>query len=252
MELDRPLDFEELKIDPIKKKKRKKAVLSIEAEKAAELLSQREIKLVSVDDIHPNPWNKNSMAADYYKALKMNLSNPAVGFTIPILVREHPDGDGFQILDGYHRHKAASEVGYKEIPCVVIPAMSDSLAKYITVESNQIHGTTKDIDLKLLMKEIEISAADWVDENFDIYKAALVEEPIEDGSFYAMSDDDIGVNKEQTEPITLYFSPSQSERFRKVTSQLRLAAGITLEAATDDIVKHFIESTGFGEIPKED
>lgn len=242
-------DFQE---DTPKKKKKKRKIDSINWETVKPLLEQREFKRIPVGQIHPNPWNKNRMSAEYFKELKNNLENSAVSFTIPILVRVDPDGDGYQVIDGAHRLKAAQELRFEEIPCIVMPPMSDSQAKYLTLESNAIRGETKDTDLKDLLKEIEMEGLEWLgDDEFDIYKGVMVDIPVDDASKYALSDDDLQSERTLTEPITLFFSQEQAAKFRLITSQLRLIHSYTLEQAVSDVFDFYDEQTGLGKIEKE-
>lgn len=60
------------------------------------------------------------------------------GFCAPILVRPIKGGR-FEVISGNHRFMAASELGMKEVPCVV-SRMDDRAAKRLAVNLNTIHG----------------------------------------------------------------------------------------------------------------
>lgn len=220
----------------------------VDREELNKVLKEREHKLISINDITPNPWNKNKMGAQYFAALKANIANPKVGFTIPVLLRPNPDPDAtipYMIIDGEHRYKAAKDIGYTEIPAIIFKQMPDSLAKYLMIESNAVHGDTSDADIKAVLSEIEND--DFLEE-FDIWAATITEEPLEDTSKYAMDDDDLDdLDKDTTVPVTLYFSRTdQIDIFRRTIGQIRLSEGCTQEQAVMAVINHFNETTGFG------
>jgi ParB/RepB/Spo0J family partition protein len=63
----------------------------------------------------PAESNPNVMDPERYEALVGAIRD--MGFLQPILVRRV--GEKFEVVDGHHRRKAALDLGYKEIPCVV-------------------------------------------------------------------------------------------------------------------------------------
>lgn len=210
-------------------KRKQKTIMSIE--ELEQKQAEKQFKMIDVDDIIPNPFNKNKMGATQFKALKDNLSNPHVGFTIPILVMPHPDhpDGGYMVVDGEHRHRAASQLGYRKIPCIVLPPLSESMLKYVMVESNNVHGVTSDSDLKDLIQSIQQSGEEWI-ETLDVWKDACVNRPVEeDTSKYDLDEDDLGSGKIQTNQISLYLTDEQIDDFRRITGQFRLRDGITLE-----------------------
>ena len=72
---------------------------------------EAKIKKVSIDEVSPNTWNPKADTSPKYDKIKQSLE--VNGYAQPIMVREK-DG-GYEIIDGYHRYKAALELGYSEI-----------------------------------------------------------------------------------------------------------------------------------------
>lgn len=221
----------------------------VDKEALQKVIGQRQYKLINVNDICPNPYNKNKMGQQYFAALKANLADERVGFTIPILVRPNPDKDStvpYMIIDGEHRWRGAKDIGYLEIPCIVFPQMSESLAQYLMIESNAIHGDTADADIKKILSTIE---SDDFLKGLDVWANTVTDAPVEDEQKYALGDDDLAdIGTDATVPVTLYLKrPEQIDKFRVVVGQLRLSSGCTQEEAVMQIVEHFMESTGFGE-----
>ena len=228
------------------KRKAKVDLSSIDREALQKVLKERKHQYVDPKSITPNPWNKNRMGDLYFAALKANLANPQIGFTIPVLLRPNPDKKSevpYMIIDGEHRYKAAKELGYDEIPAIVFPEISDAVAKYLMIESNAIHGETSDADIKNVLSTIEDDL-----ENLDVWANTVTEEPLEEDGKYGLDDDDLAdVGSEPTVPVTLYLKrPEQIDKFKLVVGQLRLAHGCTQEEATMMVVDHYMESTGFG------
>lgn len=234
------------------KKNAKVDLSKVNRERLQEVVKNRPHLFISVDEIFPNPWNKNRMGSQYYMALKANMANESIGFTIPILVREHPEGNGYQIIDGEHRWKASKDVGLKEIPCIVMPNVSDTLLKFLMIESNAIHGTTSDADQKAVLQDIELQkeTEDWLKE-VDVWAYTVTDEPEDNSSKYELPPDANDVDKYDTQPVTLYLTQEQMIKFKKIIGQLRFCRGTTQEDAVLECIEHFEETTGFGEIEKE-
>ncbi len=98
-----------------------------------------DVRVVSISDIEPNPWNPNKMDAfTYTKALD---SIKRYGPIDPITVRPHPSVKGrWQIIDGEHRWKAARDLGLKTFPIVDLGPIDDQTAMKLTVVLNELRG----------------------------------------------------------------------------------------------------------------
>ena len=67
------------------------------------------------------------------------------GFTQPIVAAKSStparDGsEGFKIVDGEHRWRAANTLGFDEVPVAVVP-MSEEQAKIATLRHNRARGS---------------------------------------------------------------------------------------------------------------
>lgn len=94
-------------------------------------------KELFLSQIEPNPWNPNIQEDAVFKSLKESIKKN--GFTCPILVREL-EKDKYQIIDGEHRHKACTALGYVKIKVESMGVVSDEIAKVLTIALNNIRG----------------------------------------------------------------------------------------------------------------
>ena len=103
--------------------------------------------------LHPNPWNPNKMSDHVFNAERESIGR--FGFIDPITVRKHPElDDAYQIIDGEHRWRVATELKLKSIPICVID-VSDVEAKKLTIILNETRGEADAVDLGTLLAEIQ-------------------------------------------------------------------------------------------------
>jgi len=126
------------------------------------------------------------------------------GFTIPILVRELPNGQ-FELIDGEHRIKIMQELGKTEIPANIISA-DDRKFTMLNILANTARGTQNPMDVAEALHRAhesgcsvdELAAAcghttDWVDFYLslvhlpDFYKDKLRTGELKVGHFKAVS-----------------------------------------------------------------
>lgn len=99
-----------------------------------------EVRNVAVGEVHPNPWNPNSMGEEAFNRLVAEIRE--VGFIDPIQVVVLDDGT-YRILGGEHRWKAAKALGLEEIPAVILSEarwQDEDLQKMVTVRLNVLRG----------------------------------------------------------------------------------------------------------------
>lgn len=220
----------------------------IDRKKLDELIQRRsQVLLLSPSDIHPNPYNKNKMGARQFAALKANMANPKVGFTTPIQVRPHPELSGqYMIVDGEHRWKSSKDIGLERIPAVNLEEMPEALAKYLMIEANAVHGVTSDEDKKAVLQEVEEDPEfQTLFEDLDIWAASLTDEAVDDTDKYKDLDEDLEETQD-TQLVSLYLTPPQMERYRRIIGQIRLSSGVTAELALMQVIEHFEDTTGMG------
>ena len=105
-----------------------------------------------VEKIYPNPWNPNLTSSRVDEAIRESIG--IYGMVDPITCRKHPDlEDSLQIIDGEHRLEACKELGFPQIPVVIIE-INDANAKKLTIIANETRGRAEKVSLSQLVKEI--------------------------------------------------------------------------------------------------
>ena len=105
-----------------------------------------------VEQIYPNPWNPNMTSARVDEAIRESIG--IYGMVDPITCRKHPEIEGaLQIIDGEHRLEACKELGFPQIPVVVLE-INDANAKKLTIISNETRGRAERVSLSQLVNEI--------------------------------------------------------------------------------------------------
>lgn len=103
----------------------------------------KKYKLLSIDIVHPNPWNPNVLDGDAYKKLKQGIERVLgeSGHIPPIVVRPKADEAGqYEIIDGFHRWKALKELKHDKVPAVVLKGTTDKTARILTNTLNYLRG----------------------------------------------------------------------------------------------------------------
>jgi ParB/RepB/Spo0J family partition protein len=116
-----------------------------------------EIIWVPVEKCRPNNFNPNVMSPEKFEALCDFLRTHSAEELDPIWVRR--DGaDGFEIVDGEHRWKAAKAVGWKRLRAFVLDVGEDD-AKAFNVRKNRERGRIDAIKFgKILYEEHQAGA----------------------------------------------------------------------------------------------
>lgn len=117
------------------------------------------------------PANPRIIKDDKYRKLKASIEeNPEMLELRPLLVYEHK-GE-YIIIGGNMRYRACKELGYKELPCIIIPpeATIEQLRAY-TIKDNNGFG---EWDYDMLANEWDaVELDDW---GVDVWQDAI-EEP---------------------------------------------------------------------------
>jgi ParB family chromosome partitioning protein len=84
----------------------------------ADSVERQALQRIALSRIHPNPYQprvefKPTELAELEASLKAN------GLLQPIVVRPRPNGDGYELIAGERRLRAATRIGWEEIPAVV-------------------------------------------------------------------------------------------------------------------------------------
>jgi hypothetical protein len=124
---------------------RKKAVAEAQIPETAEVSSEPkkrniDFKWVPIDRIIPNSWNVNTQDDLTFNLLQDEIAE--VGLIDPLEVVPMED-DVYVILGGEHRWRAAKNLGYEEVPCIILTDTKwadQDLCRFVTVRLNVIHG----------------------------------------------------------------------------------------------------------------
>jgi len=108
-----------------------------------------DITLIELNKITPNDYNPNVVPEDIMVKLRVEISQK--GVCVPIIVRGR--GDGYEIVDGFHRWRICRDLGWKEVPCI-IQDYDDNEAKIKTLQLNYMRGSAIPIKLASLIHEL--------------------------------------------------------------------------------------------------
>ena len=117
------------------------------------------VQWVSADVVYANDYNPNKVAPPEMKLLKHSIETN--GYTQPIVVWKVEDG--YEVIDGFHRHKVGKELGYTHLPVVVInekdTGRSDRIAA--TIRHNRARGKHQINAMSDIV--VELSRRNWSD-----------------------------------------------------------------------------------------
>lgn len=127
-------------------------------DKAKEIFefNPNKLKRVSITEVRENDWNPKAPDDPEYEKVKESIR--INGLTQPIFVRENDNGETkYEVLDGAHRFRACSDLGFSEIYIYDEGEVPDALAKSFTI-FHQIQVPFLEIDLAPLV--VELNALD--------------------------------------------------------------------------------------------
>lgn len=187
--------------------------------------------MLPLAEVHDPIKNPNHMPADRYALLVKAIAKS--GFLQPVLVRQ--EADGYRIVDGFHRCKAARELGLTEVSAVVV-ADDEAAAAVLQVGMNRLRG-------ELNLAEVADLFVDLAQEGYGIEDLtvtgftadeidALMERahPSDDD---ALGEDFGGLEEEEAagagnrveRPFLLELTFADGATLRKVKRKLKKAAG---------------------------
>ena len=98
-----------------------------------------QIERIGLDKLTGHGANCNVMSGEDMKKLNGHIARH--GFYEPLVVRAHPDKDGFyELLNGHHRRAVLGELGYEYANCVVWE-VSDDEALMLLATLNRLTGS---------------------------------------------------------------------------------------------------------------
>lgn len=114
--------------------------------------------LIDIGDI--NPYANNSKQHPVWHVNQLAASIKQFGFIAPIIVN-----DKFEIIAGHGRFKAAKNLGYTEVPVILVSNLSDAQVKAYRIADNQLNlNTGHDEDLL----RVELQELDKLELGFDL------------------------------------------------------------------------------------
>lgn len=117
------------------------------------------VQWVDTDLVYANDYNPNAVAPPEMKLLRHSIESD--GFTQPIVVWE--TDEGYEVIDGFHRHIVGKELGYTQLPVVVVSRdrtdRNDRIAA--TVRHNRARGKHHMQGMSDIV--VELSRRNWGD-----------------------------------------------------------------------------------------
>ncbi len=106
-----------------------------------------EIRNIPITELKPAEYNPRKITRNVLKALKDGITE--FGLVDPLIVNHD-----MTIIGGHQRFKACLELGYKDIPCIVLD-LPKSKEKALNLALNKVSGDWDKSKLEKLLKEIE-------------------------------------------------------------------------------------------------
>ena len=117
------------------------------------------VQWVPAEKVYANDYNPNSVAKPEMELLKRSIE--ADGYTQPIVVWEIENG--YEVIDGFHRHLVGKDMGLSHLPVVVVNSSStdrnDRIAS--TIRHNRARGKHKISSMSDIV--VELSRRNWSD-----------------------------------------------------------------------------------------
>lgn len=111
-----------------------------------------EVVDLRVADLDPNPWNPNVQSEIVSRATRESIEH--FGFVAPVAVRRSATEGRYEIVNGEHRWREATDLGHDTIPAVILD-LTDAQAKKLTVVLNETTGDPDVVRLGQLLVQME-------------------------------------------------------------------------------------------------
>jgi hypothetical protein len=106
-----------------------------------------EIRSIPITELKPAEYNPRKITRNVLKVLKDGITE--FGLVDPLIVNKD-----LTIIGGHQRFKACLELGFKEIPCVVLD-LTKAKEKALNLALNKVSGDWDKDKLEKLLKDIE-------------------------------------------------------------------------------------------------
>jgi hypothetical protein len=109
---------------------------------------------ISLVKLRPNTWNPNRMTNKTFDLLVRRMRE--AGCLQPIRVWLDPADGMYEIVDGFHRFKAAGILGWETIPALVFPEKWDDpdLRVFTGMTLNNVHGQNDPVEFLKLYNQL--------------------------------------------------------------------------------------------------
>ena len=118
------------------------------------------VKWVPVEEVYANDYNPNKVAPPEMRLLEISIQED--GYTQPIVVFKTEDG--YEVVDGFHRHLVGKKLGLSHLPVVIInenrTGKCDRIAS--TIRHNRARGKHQIQAMSDIV--VELSRKNWPDE----------------------------------------------------------------------------------------
>jgi len=118
------------------------------------------VQWVAAEFVYANDYNPNSVAPPEMKLLEISIQTD--GFTQPIVTWK--TDEGYEVVDGFHRHKVGKKLGMSHLPIVVLNDENTSKEERIaaTIRHNRARGKHQVKAMSDIV--VELSRRNWSDE----------------------------------------------------------------------------------------
>lgn len=118
------------------------------------------VQWVPSELVYANDYNPNSVAPPEMKLLRISIE--ANGFTQPIVTFK--TNDGYEVVDGFHRHKVGKDMGLSHLPIVVLNVDSTDRGDRIaaTIRHNRARGKHQVSAMSDIV--VELKRRNWSDQ----------------------------------------------------------------------------------------
>jgi site-specific DNA-methyltransferase (adenine-specific) len=107
-----------------------------------------EIKNIKITSLKPAKYNPRKISRTMLKKLKDNIKS--FGLVDPLVVNSN-----MTIIGGHQRYKACLELGFEEMPCVVLE-LSESKERALNLALNKITGDWDKTKLEKLLDDLNV------------------------------------------------------------------------------------------------
>ncbi|QIG76135.1 putative DNA methyltransferase protein [Rhizobium phage RHph_I4] len=124
-----------------------------------------ELRNIAVDLLDPDPRNAKEHTETQVDQICASINE--YGFADPIGVIERPGGR-YMIVEGHGRVLASKKLGLEEVPCIILPPMTENERKAYAIAHNQIQSITG-LDMGVVADEfnrLEVGDSDYMSLGF--------------------------------------------------------------------------------------